>query len=150
MRARVRPVAPADAVPWQRLRHALWPDGSEAEHAAEIATFFAGEAREPLAVLVAEDDAGDLLGFAELSIRTIAEGCETDHVAYLEGWYVVPAARRHGVGKALVAAAEAWARAQGCTELASDTELDNVASAAAHAALGFVEVNRVRCFRKAL
>ena len=58
--------------------------------------------------------------------------------------------RRHGVGRALVRAAEEWGRAQGCSEFASDTEIDNEDSAKAHAALGFEEVERIRCFRKSL
>ncbi|MEX2157197.1 MAG: GNAT family N-acetyltransferase [Gemmatimonadales bacterium] len=111
---------------------------------------FAGELRMPLAVLLALDDAGKQLGFAELSIRAYAEDCVTDKVAYLEGWYVVPEARRRGVGRALVAAAEEWARGQGCTEFASDALLDNAPSAAAHRALGFVETVQIRCFRKVL
>jgi aminoglycoside 6'-N-acetyltransferase I len=45
---------------------------------------------------------------------------------------------------------EAWGISEGCTELASDTELENRASAAAHRALGFEEAGRVVCFRKAL
>ena len=74
----------------------------------------------------------------------------TDRVAYLEGWYVVPAARRQGVGAALVRAAEDWARSQGCTEFASDALIDNAVSAAAHRALGFQETVQIRCFRKLL
>lgn len=121
-----------------------------AEHAREIERFFAGESHEPLAVLLACGAAGAVLGFAELSIRNVVESCETDRVAYLEGWYVEPDVRRRGVGRALVRAAEDWGRAQGCTEFASDTEIENAASAAAHAALGFEEVDRIRCFRKRL
>jgi aminoglycoside 6'-N-acetyltransferase I len=128
----------------------LWPHPAESEHVAEITEFLEGRAREPLAVLVAADGADQLMGFAELSIRAYAEGCRTDRVAYLEGWYVAPDVRNRGVGGALIAAAEAWARSQGCVELASDAELTNEASAAAHRALGFVEVGRVRCFRKDL
>lgn len=146
----VRSVTPDDASAWLRMRHAFWPDGSEAEHAGEIAAFLEGRAREPLAVLIAEAGSGEPLGFAELSIRPCAEGCRTARVAYLEGWYVVPGARRHGVGRALATAAEGWARSQGCTEFASDTALANDAGAAAHTALGFVEVGQVRCFRKEL
>ena len=101
-------------------------------------------------MLIAEAAGGEAVGFAELSIRPYAEGCRTDRVAFLEGWYVVPAARRRGVGRELVAAAEEWARSQGCTEFASDAELDNETSAAAHRALGFAEVARLRCFRKEL
>lgn len=153
---RVRPVAPGDAEAWLRMRVALWPDGSEAEHAAEIERFLRGDAPGPAAVLVAAPDpeersgASEPVGLAELSIRSCAEGCRTARVAYLEGWYVAPAARRSGVGRALVEAAEAWARAQGCTEFASDTERDNRTSAAAHLALGFEDAGLVRCFRKDL
>jgi aminoglycoside 6'-N-acetyltransferase I len=146
----VRAAKPGDATDWLELRCALWPEGSEAEHRREIAEFLAGEAREPLAVLLAEDGAGCPIGLAELSIRAYAEGCRSDRVAYLEGWFVVPAARRHGVGGALIAAAEAWGRSQGCREFASDIQPDNEASAAAHRALGFSEVGPVRCFRKDL
>ena len=146
----IRPATPRDSGAWLRLRHALWPDGSASEHRAEIDRFFAGQAREPLAVLLAEDEAGGVLGLAELSIRPSAEGCSSDRVAYLEGWFVVPEARRRGVGRALVAAAEEWGRDQGCTEFASDSQPDNLVSAAAHRALGFLEVGSVRCFRKGL
>lgn len=146
----VRPVASADAGAWLRMRCALWPEGSESEHRAEIERFLAGQLRQPLAALVAVASSRDAVGFAELSIRSYAEDCVTDHVAYLEGWYVVPDARRQGVGKALVRAAEEWARSQGCTEFASDALIDNDVSAAAHRALGFEETVRIRCFRKVL
>ena len=146
----VRGVTPRDAPVWLRLRCALWPDQAESEHAAEITAFLEGRAREPLVILIAADGADELLGFAELSIRAYAEGCHSDRVAYLEGWYVVPEARNRGIGRALIAAGEAWARSQGCVEFASDADLTNDASAAAHRALGFREVGRVRCFRKDL
>ncbi len=32
----VRPAKPRDAAAWLQLRHALWPEGSEAEHRDEI------------------------------------------------------------------------------------------------------------------
>jgi aminoglycoside 6'-N-acetyltransferase I len=146
----VRPVRPGDAAAWLRMRHALWPEGSEAEHRTEIEEFLAGRSRAPLAVLLAEDEAGRVVGFAELSIRWCAEGCRTDRVAYLEGWYVVPDARRRHIGQALIAVAEDWGRAQGCSEFASDAHLDDDSSAAAHRAVGFTEVGLVRCFRKDL
>jgi aminoglycoside 6'-N-acetyltransferase I len=145
----VRPIAPGDASAWLRLRTALWPDGAE-DHPAEIDRFFAGQAREPLAVLVARDEGGEIVGLAELSIRSSAEGCRTDRVGYLEGWYVVPEARQRGVGRALVESAEKWARAQGCIEFASDREIANEESGAAHRALGFSEVGTIVCYRKEL
>ena len=146
----VRAARKEDGPAWLRMRDALWPEYASTWHADEIAQFFAGKLSMPLAVLVAENDAGKLLGFAELSIRNYAEDCTTDRVAYLEGWYVVPGARRQGVGRALIAAAEQWARAQGCTEFGSDAVIDNEISAAAHRALGFTETVQIRCFRKQL
>ncbi len=146
----IRPVTQRDAAAWLRLRQGLWPESSEAELRAEIDEFFNGWALEPIAVLLAEDEPGVAVGMAELSIRSIVEGCSSGRVAYLEGWYVVPEARRRGVGRALVEAAEAWGREQGCTEFGSDTQLDNLDSVAAHRALGFTEVEQIRCFRKVL
>jgi aminoglycoside 6'-N-acetyltransferase I len=132
------------------MREALWPDGSAAEHAREIEQFFSGESSEPLAVLIAEDSERRTVGIVELSIRPGAEGCRTTPVAYLEGWFVEPKSRRQGVGRALVRAAEKWARAQGSRELASDTQPDNAVGIAAHRALGFSDAGIVRCYRKDL
>jgi len=146
----VRPASPEDAPTWLQMRHALWPEGDAAEHAGEIERYFAGQLHEPLEVLLAIAGTSRIVGFAELSIRNYAEDCVTNRVAYLEGWYVVPDARRQGVGGALVAAAEQWGRSQGCTEFGSDTLIDNDTSAAAHLALGFEETARLRCFRKPL
>lgn len=146
----VRAATPADRAAWLAMRCALWPEGSAAKHGEEVAAFFAGRARFPLAVLLAFDAAGAAIGFAELSIRSVVGGCETDRVAYLEGWYVEPVARRRGVGRALVGAAEDWGRAQSCTEFGSDTQVSNAVSAAAHVALGFTETDQVRCFKKRL
>jgi aminoglycoside 6'-N-acetyltransferase I len=149
----VRPATPADTVVWVAMRKALYgtaPGEPADQHAREAAQYFAGQLFMPAEVLVAEDASGVALGFAELSIRSYAEGCHSGRVAYLEGWYVVPEARGRGVGRALVEAAERWAVTQGCTELASDTAPDNEISLAAHGALGFREVDRIVCFRKEL
>jgi aminoglycoside 6'-N-acetyltransferase I len=145
----VRPARREDAADWLRMRQALWP-GDDEGHAGEIEQYFAGALRMPLEVLLAVDAGDTVVGFAELSIRAYAEDCVSDRVAYLEGWFVEPAWRRRGAGRALVAAAETWARSQRCTEFASDALIDNVASAAAHEALGFVETCQLRCFRKPL
>ncbi len=153
---RIRLAEPADADQWLALRVALWPEGDEASHTADITRFFADPERGPGAmpevVLVAVEagPAPALVGFAEVSRRGYAEGCETSPVGFLEGWYVVPERRREGVGRALEAAAEAWARNVGCSEFASDTLAENAVSAAAHRALGFEEVEIIRCFRKDL
>lgn len=145
----IRPVRQGDAADWERMRQALCPS-APSEHASEIASFFKSPGRDPAEVLLAVDDSGRAIGFAEMSIRPYAEGCDSSHVAYLEGWFVEEAVRRQGVGAALVKAVEEWGRAQGCMELASDAEIQNRDSVAAQLALGFTEVERIVCFRKAL
>jgi aminoglycoside 6'-N-acetyltransferase I len=144
----VRPVRRQDAADWEAMRRALWPEETPGEHAREIAAFFRGRVPEPEAVLIARKPDGEPVGFAELSIRPFADGCRTSPVAYLEGWYVAPAARRRGVGRLLVRAAEAWARGRRCAELASDTGIGNRVSAVAHRAIGFEDAGAIRCFRK--
>ena len=146
----VRRAEPSDARDWAELRQALWPAQSPEELAAEADAFFTGRDTLLRAVFLALTEAGRPVGFAELSLRPYAEDCKTTPVAFLEGWYVIPSARRQGVGRALVTAAEEWAREQGCREFASDTELDNTRSAEAHRALGFADAGAIRCFRKAL
>lgn len=145
----IRAVNQEDAPDWERMRQSLWPS-APGEHAREIAAFFGGDRRNPAEVFVAFDDAGHAIGFAEVSIRPYAEECYSGRVAYLEGWFVEESNRRKGVGRALVAAAEGWGRRQGCTELASDADVHNLASAEAHRLLGFTEVGRIVCFRKEL
>jgi aminoglycoside 6'-N-acetyltransferase I len=146
----VRSIRPGDAADWLRMRLLLWPEDTAEGHAREITAYFGGALRAPLEVLIAVESDGSAVGFAELSIRSYAEDCETDHVGYLEGWYVDSSRRRQGIGRALVAAAERWARGRGCTEFASDALLDNQVSADAHRALGFDEAAQIRCFRKSL
>ena len=131
------------------MRVALWTDEDADELAAEAAGFLRGELEEPQAVLVAQDDER-IVGMVELSIRRYAEGCRSDRVAYVEAWYVEEEARREGVGRALIRAAEDWGRAQGCVEMGSDGAIWNEGSIAAHMALGFEEVERIVCFRKEL
>lgn len=145
----VRPVAPADGPAWQRMREALWPDVS-GTHAREIARYFSGHRTIPAEVLVACLGSGAPIGFVELSIRAYAEGCGTDRVAFVEGWFVESEYRRQGIGASLIAAAEEWGRASRCSELASDTQVFNETSITAHRALGFDEVERLVCFRKSL
>lgn len=152
----IRHAQRTDAAAWAALRAELWPDEDADLLAAEAARFVDGEPAQstgmPEAVLVAVESSarGSVLGFAELSRRDYAEGCGTSPVGFLEGWFVVAERRQQGIGRALVRAAEAWARALGCREFASDALADNTVSARAHQALGFDEVAVIRCFRKAL
>lgn len=143
----IREIGESDRVDWLRLRDALWP-GSLADHDAETQEYFEARLDTPI-VLVAEVE-GRVVGFLELDFRKYAPGCRSSPVAFIEGWHVDPAFQRRGIGRALVAAAEARARALGHDEMASDAELDNAGGVAAHRAVGYEEVERVICFRRSL
>jgi len=146
--ATVRPLGDFDREEWLRLRRVLWPHHDPTEldaEAREIASHL-----ETTPVFVAERPDGGLCGMVEVAIRREAIGCTTDRVGYLEGWFVDPAWRLRGVGGLLVEQAEAWARAQGCTEMASDMTPGYPASPGAHQALGYRDVKHTIHFRKPL
>lgn len=144
---RVRAAEAGDRAAWAGLRARLWPDQLLADLADELDDWF----EDPrLAAFVAEDGEG-VCGFAEASLRSdYVNGTESSPVAFLEGWYVAPQRRGQGVGRALIAAVEAWGRGRGCRELASDALLANVDSQRAHEACGFEETERVVYFRRVL
>ncbi|HET7010424.1 MAG TPA: aminoglycoside 6'-N-acetyltransferase [Anaerolineales bacterium] len=144
----IRPVRPDEHAPWLRLRRRLWPDHTLADLRREQAELVAHPDR--YAVFVAAHTGGELIGFVEASVREWAEGCATQPVGYLEGWYVEPGHRRAGIGRLLVEAAEAWVLSRGCTEMGSDAEEWNELGHAAHRALGFSEATRLVCFSKKL
>jgi putative acetyltransferase len=152
----IRAVRNGDQAEWLRMRALLWPDDTAGEHAEEVGAFFRTNAfrwSEPflgLAVFVAVRPGGGLCGFLEASIRPYAEGCATWPVGYVEGWFVDADVRRQGIGKRLVRAAERWAAAQGCREMASDAHPENKVSLMAHKALGFEESERAVHLRKRL
>ena len=137
----------ADVADWLAMRDALWPHAA-AENPDEIAALLAAADQ---AAFVARGDGDAPLGFAEASIRRDhVNGCETSPVGFLEGIFVVEAARRQGVARQLVAAVAEWSRELGCRELGSDALLHNEDSHLMHAALGFSETQRVVFFKRLL
>jgi aminoglycoside 6'-N-acetyltransferase I len=129
------------------MRQLLWPDApldylnydldeilSDPQHAA----------------FVASRADGNLVAFIEASLRDYAEGCETSPVGYIEAWFVDETIRGQKLGREMIVAAENWAREQGCTEMGSDTWLDNEGSINAHKRTGYYEVDRLVHFLKKL
>jgi aminoglycoside 6'-N-acetyltransferase I len=144
MAAMIRAVAPRDASAWASMRSCLWPDADPAELAREASAFLDGVPSATVhAVFVASEDEVPPVGFIELAVRAFSEGCVSSPVPHVEGWYVQPSARGRGIGRRLIEAAEAWSRALGFSELASDTEIHNTASLSAHEACGFAEIERL-------
>jgi aminoglycoside 6'-N-acetyltransferase I len=140
------PAGPGDAE-WLSLRSRLWPNAIESEHLREMDDAFA---RGHFVRLALTGD-GAAVGFVEASKRVdYVNGTSSSPVAFLEGLYVEPTSRRKGVARALVAEVERWAFTERCSELASDSPLENLAAHAAHRALGFEEMERVVYFRRSV
>lgn len=138
--------------------------GEDAESLAELAiqmwenhepTELADEFRE----LVSKDDAVCFIAFADNRPVAFAqcqlrydyvEGTDSSPVGYLEGIFVLEGYRKQGIAAELLEECMRWAKEKGCSEFASDCELDNETSLKFHLAVGFEEANRIICFRKAL
>lgn len=145
---RVRPIKANDASEWFRLRKLLWDQSGDDEHRTEMLDIY--EHHDSQLVLVAETDGGKLIGFLEASIRPFVEDCHSDHVGYLEGWFVEAEYRKNGIGRELVKSAESWAKSKGCSEMASDSEIGNDVSLKVHQNLGYEETSRLVHLRKDL
>jgi aminoglycoside 6'-N-acetyltransferase I len=143
----VRGARPEDRAEWLRMRKALWDDCPDEQQVREMEGILGGDTEE---VFIAERPGGRLCGFLEAALRSRADGCDSTPVGYIEGWYVDEDVRRSGVGRALIDAAEAWARSRGCRQMASDAELWNEVSHQAHGALGYQETARLVLFKKDL
>jgi aminoglycoside 6'-N-acetyltransferase I len=135
---------------WAEMRIMLWPWDTVADHAAEARRLYLTD-HPDRAAFVALDTENRAIGFAEATLRRdYVEGCDTSPVAFLEGIFVRPEARKRSVGRMLSEAVADWGRQCGCTEFASNALLDNDDSHRFHAALGFAETERVVYFRKKL
>jgi len=136
-----------DKSDWLRMRQGLWPEAP-----IEYLDFDLDDrlADEDYAVFVASNADGELVAFLEAGLRDYGEGCETSPVGYIEAWYVDEHLRGQKLGTELVQVAEGWAREKGCTEMASDTWLENESSIAAHLKLGYQEAERLVHFVKKL
>ena len=150
---RVRLAEPSDGEQLSRLREALWPESSAEEHKRVLGSILTGQfpGTLPMAVFVADGAEGILIGFLEVGLRSHADGCDPNHpVGFVEGWFVSERHRRKGVGAQLLMSAENWARSHGCSEMASDTWIDQTLSQRVHEALGFEVVDRCVHYKKAL
>jgi len=143
----VRRIISQDKPEWLRMRLLLWPNHTPDELQEEMDEFIENP-EQPVFILLRAD--GSPGGFLEGGTRDYADGCETNPVGYIEGWYVDADLRRQGAGRALVSAMEGWARKRGLLEMGSDTWLDNETSITAHEHLGYVLKERIVHFAKKL
>lgn len=134
---------PSDILAWSVMRDLLWPGSSLAAHAQDAEAMLQ---RPDVAVLIVKEE-NQTVGFAEVSVRAFANGCDTSPVAFLEGIYISPPFRRRGLAKQLIDSLARWARHMGVRELGSDTLVDNEESIRAHQSWGFQQTEQVQYLR---
>ncbi|MCL1699538.1 aminoglycoside 6'-N-acetyltransferase [Lysinibacillus sp. Bpr_S20] len=125
----------------------LWPNHTLDEFKEELGQLINAE-NATIFLAYVDDEA---VGFAQCQLRTdYVEGTHSSPVGYLEGLFVKEQYRQKGFAKFLIESCEHWAKHKGCTEFASDCEIQNLESLAVHLKLGFSEANRIICFTKEL
>lgn len=140
----IRRITNKDRQQWFDMRKGIWPEAPDRYLNFDMDEILESDRD----VVFFAYDGKRAVGMIEVSLREYAEACETSPVGYIEGWFVYPEFRGSGVAGMLAQTAENWARERGCTEMASDTWLDNEPSIRAHIKLGYAEVERLVHFVK--
>lgn len=122
----------ADAAEIARLAIELGYPNSEGDIASRLGILIAQPSR---FVAVAAGAGPGLLGWVAAERRLLLESGE---VAELVGLVVAEAARRSGVGRALVAAAEQWARGQGMLAISIRSNVARLESHPFYQGLGYI------------
>lgn len=128
----MRPAEAADAAELARMLNEFDGAGASVEQVVARTRMCADTIRVFLGEL-----AGRPVGFAFLRLVPHLQGDEP--YAELTDLYVDGEARRHGVGRALMAYAEAAAQAGGVREVVVITGFDNAVARAAYMASGYAE-----------
>jgi ribosomal protein S18 acetylase RimI-like enzyme len=140
----VRPATSADAAALAALSGQLGYPLDEATARER----FAVVAEDPRhAVFVAQDDSGAVVGWIHIMPKImllVSQVCE------IGGLVVDEQHRSTGVGRALAAEAEAWARRSGYRELTVRSDTRRSASHGFYPAQGFVAVKEQKVYKKAL
>ena len=130
-----------DLKPWVNMRHALWggdPDQLESEAQGILSSSTDN-------CLLATTESGQYIGFIEVSLRHT----QNHSYGYIEGWYVAPAHRRHGIGSALIDQAEQWLLHNSIENIFSDTDKSSYpVSLPAHAHSGYIPIRKFTLLKK--
>ena len=129
---------------WLTMRIKLWPNHSINVHKKEIRDILNKRVQAAFIAFLNNNP----VGFVECSIRKKVDGCETNNVGYIEGWFVDNSCRKQGLGRQLIEQAENWAKKRGSKDMSSDCLCDNKISQKAHIALGYKDYIHLIHFKK--
>ena len=121
--------------------HTTWVYDLEPHPESYMREYFESHAAGNYPILAAESDDGAFLGFASC-------GSYRHHRGYLHAAehsvYVVPSARRQGVGRALLTHLEDECRARGIHTLIGVIDTENLPSIELHRKCGYVHAGTIR------
>jgi ribosomal protein S18 acetylase RimI-like enzyme len=120
---------------YQRLR----PDAR-----ARARRLFAAQLRSPNEVILLAEVVGEVVGILRCVQSSGLPLVFPTHYGYISSVYVIPAARRRGVLRALLAEAVAWCKSRGLTEMRLHNPADSEVANAAWESLGFTIVEHLR------
>ncbi len=144
---RLTPATERDLAVWRAMREDLYSGLDENFNEFEMALILGSSDRACLLVRAPNDDA---VGFIEISLRNVVDGCLGGPVGYIEGIYLVPSWRGLGLGPGMIEAVAEWFRSQGCRDMATDAEMENADAQQFWNDLGFEETWRIVQYRKSL
>ncbi len=132
---------------WKRMRQELYPALDPDFHDEEMEWIHDSDETESY---LGFDDAGNPIGLLELSLRKVVDGCIGGPVGYVEGIYLEPKHRRKGQGDVFMKFAAERFLERGCSDMATDAEIDNVEAQEFYRKVGFTESWRVVGFTRSL
>lgn len=143
----IRPGTTEDAQSIAALANLLWPDTNSNELIETVHESLTSSDDEIFVAM----NASTMIGFVMVGLRhDYVEASTSSPVGYIEGIFVLPAYRHGGVGRELVQAAETWCGSKGCSEMGSDTEVENTASQKFHKQCGYAIASHIVHFIKPL
>jgi len=132
---------------WLNLGLELWPHYKKEELRKVFRKIFESDKEKAFICF----DKSIPVGFANVAIRLDnVPGVKKYPVGYFEGIYTKPEYRKKAIAKDLLKYSEKWLLSKGCIEIASDVELNNIASQKFHKKVGFKEINKLVFFIKKL
>ena len=140
----IRPATPADAAALADLSAQLGYPTAAAQSAARLTLLLE---RDDHTVLVACADDGAVVGWVHVFVMNLIE---SEPFTDLGGLVVAATHRGQGVGRALVAAAEAWTADRGLSKLRVRTRSTRTAAHAFYEHLGFTLTKEQRIYDKSV
>ena len=140
----VRPMTPRDAEAVARLSGQLgYPSAAD-----DVERRFRPLAEDSdVVLLVAEDGDGRVVGWIHVGGRRFLG---SDTFAQIDGLVVEASARRRGAGRALVRAAEEWARGRGYSVLRLNSNVQRTEARPFYERMGYEVIKSQWAFRKTL